>query len=298
VASREPLPGLAPGITIAAARRALARAFRAAGLDSPELDARLLVGHAAALDHRGLAVQAEVPLDGEAVAQLAGLAARRLAHEPVARILGVKEFWGLPLAVTPDVLVPRPDTETVVEAALAALPAEERRAPLRIADLGTGSGAILLALLSELPAATGVGTDCSRAALLTAQANSARLGLSSRALFASCDFGAALHGGFDLVVSNPPYVATAELACLPAEVRDYDPRLALDGGNDGLAAYRAVARDAARILGRSGHLIVELGAGLATPVEAIVAAEGLPVTSPVRPDLAGIPRALTARQRP
>jgi release factor glutamine methyltransferase len=294
----EPLPGLAPGITIAAARRALARAFGTAGLDSPELDARLLVGHAAALDHRGLAVHGGEALAAEAVAHLVTLAARRLAHEPVARILGVKEFWGLPLAITPDVLVPRPDTETVVEAALAALGPEGRRAPLRIADLGTGSGAILLALLSELPAAIGVGTDRSTAALSTARTNSEQLGLAQRATFISCDFGAALRGGFDLVVSNPPYVASAELACLPAEVRHYDPRLALDGGADGLAAYRAVVRDAARILGRNGHVIVELGAGLAAAVEAIVAAEGLPVTSPPRPDLAGIPRALTARQPP
>jgi release factor glutamine methyltransferase len=294
----EPAPDLAPGITIAAARRALARAFRAAGLDSPELDARLLVGHAAALDHRGLAVHGNEELADEAVVRLAGLTARRLAHEPVARILGVKEFWGLPLVITPDVLVPRPDTETVVEAALAALGPEGRREPLRIADLGTGSGAILLALLSELPAATGVGTDRSFAALLTARANSARLGLSSRASFLSCDFGAALGDSFDLVVSNPPYVVSAELTCLPAEVRNYDPLLALDGGADGLAAYRAVARDAARILGRNGHLIVELGAGLATAVQTVVAAEGLPVTAPPRPDLAGIPRAITARRLP
>jgi len=292
----EPPPMLAPGITIAGARRALARAFRTAGLDSPELDARLLVGHAAGLDHRGLTIHGDEALAGEAVARLAAMAGRRLAHEPVARILGIKEFWGLPLAITPDVLVPRPDTETVVEAALAAVGAEGRREPLRIADLGTGSGAILLALLSELPAATGVGTDRSLAALRTAQASSARLGLSSRASFLACDFGTALRGSFDLVVSNPPYVASAELACLPGEVRDYDPPLALDGGADGLAAYCAVARDAARILGRNGHLIVELGAGLAAAVEAIVVAEGLPVTSPPRPDLAGIPRALTARR--
>jgi release factor glutamine methyltransferase len=193
--------------------------------------------------------------------------------------------------------VPRPDTETVVEAALAALRAEGRGdAALRIADIGTGSGAILLALLSELPAATGIGTDRSAAALATARANCARLGLARRAAFVACDFAAALGAGVDLVVSNPPYVGSAELAGLPPEVRDYDPRLALDGGADGLAAYRTVARDAARILSPGGHVIVELGAGLAAAVGTILEAAGLPVTSPPRPDLAGIPRVLQARR--
>jgi release factor glutamine methyltransferase len=285
---------LRPGTTVAAARRSLAEAFRAAGIESPELDARLLVGHALGLDHTALALAAERPLsDGETRA-LAALMTRRLEREPVARILGAKEFWGLALALNSDTLVPRPETETVVEAALAAIDTGGSRARrLRIADLGTGSGALLLALLSELPNATGVGTDVSFAALDAAGRNAGQLGFAPRAQFIACDFGAALPGGFDLIVSNPPYVASADIATLPPEVQ-CDPRGALDGGADGLAAYRAIAADARRLLAPGGHLVVELGLGQEQPVAALLRAAGL-TPSPARPDLAGIPRALPAR---
>lgn len=188
-------PGLVPpGTSLAAARRILAQAFRAAGLDSPELDARVLAGHALGLDHARLMAAAERPLAAEEAARVAALAARRLAREPVARIVGRREFWGLALAVAPAVLVPRPETETVVEAALARL---DRRGPLRVLDLGTGSGALLIALLRELPRAFGVATDRSPAALHLARANAAAHGLADRAGFVACDFGAALAGGFD-----------------------------------------------------------------------------------------------------
>ena len=239
--------------SIAAARRQLAREFRDAGLDTPDLDARILVGHALALDHAALAAQAERRLtDGETDA-IAALAQRRLDGEPVARIVGTKEFWGLPLALNADTLVPRPETETVVEAALAALSGARGRA-LRIADLDTGSGALLLALLSELPAARGVGTDISVAALSCARANAAALGLAGRASFVACDHGAALGGaalggGFDLIVANPPYVASGDIAALAPEVRDFDPRAALDGGADGLAG---LSRDRRRCAPAAG----------------------------------------------
>jgi release factor glutamine methyltransferase len=222
------------------------------------------------------------------------LADRRLAREPIARILGHKEFWGLRLALSPTTLVPRPETETLIEAALEAIdPAQAKSRAWRIADLGTGTGAILLALLSESPRATGVGSDLDLAALATARENAGALGYAGRAHFVACDFGAALAGGFDLVLSNPPYVASRDIAALAPEVRTYDPARALDGGPDGLAAYRAIAADAARLLAPGGALILEIGAGQAAAVTALLAAEGLRVAPP-RLDLAGIPRAITA----
>ena len=237
-------------LSVAATRRRLAQSFRDAGLDTPDLDARILVGHALALDHAALAAQADRRLTDQEAEAIAAFARRRLGREPVARIVGTKEFWGLPLALNADTLVPRPETETVVEAALAAL-GDVRGRALRVADLDTGSGALLLALLSELPAARGVGTDISVAALRCARSNAAALGLAARASFVACDHGAALDGDFDLVVANPPYVASADIAKLEPDVRDFDPDRALDGGADGLAAYRAIAADARRLLARA-----------------------------------------------
>ncbi|MEA3024716.1 MAG: release factor glutamine methyltransferase, partial [Alphaproteobacteria bacterium] len=226
------------GTSIGEARRSLAQTFRRALLDSPELDARILVAHALGLDHATLASQTERGLTTEEARRIAGLAARRLGREPVARILGVKEFWGLSLALNADTLVPRPDSEIIVEAALAALPplqTDERRArPWRIADLGTGSGALLLALLSELPTARGIGTDISLPALACARANAQALGCADRVAFVACDYAAALAGPFDLIVCNPPYVLRDDMERLPAEVRLFDPPRALDGGPDGL----------------------------------------------------------------
>jgi release factor glutamine methyltransferase len=286
---------LDPVVSVAGARRALASAFRAAGLETPELDARLLVGHALGLDHADLAAQSDRIVGGEEAERIRIFAARRMAREPVARILGCKEFWSLPFVVAPAVLVPRPETETLVEAALTVLDAEPGRRP-RIADLGTGSGALLLALLHEIRGAEGVGTDVSPAALDVARKNAKRLGLAQRATFVVCDFGAALGGGFDLVVSNPPYVAQPEWRRLAPEVRNHDPKLALDGGSDGLAAYRRIAADARRLLAPGAHIILELGAGMADPVTAIFAAQGLAIRA-ARPDLSAVPRALII-QRP
>jgi release factor glutamine methyltransferase len=192
------------------------------------------------------------------------------------------------------VLVPRPETETVVETALARLDAADaRERPLQIVDLGTGSGAILLALLHELPQAFGVGTDCSVAAIETARENARRLGVAPRAAFVVCDFGAAL-GGFDLVVANPPYIATAEIPTLAREVRDFDPMAALDGGADGLAAYRTIAADARRLLAPGGFLVLEVGAGQSDAVSALAGAAGLTAVAAI-PDLAGIPRVVSGR---
>jgi release factor glutamine methyltransferase len=216
----------------------------------------------------------------------------------VARILGCKEFWGLPLRVNAETLLPRPETETVVEAALAALEGRHRTSdPLRIVDLGTGSGALLLALLSELPNAGGVGTDISVGALGCARANAAALGLSDRAAFVACDYGAGLAGPFDILVSNPPYVARADIAGLQPEVRDYDPRRALDGGPDGLDGYRAIAAHARRLLAPNGVGAVELGRGQETAVASIFIAAGL-APQAIRHDLSGIARALVWRPAP
>ncbi len=209
--------------TVGEARRTMAAQFRAAGLDTPDLDARILLGHALGLDHTALAVAPLRILGAGEANAIAELTERRLAREPVARIVGWKEFWSLPLRIGAATLVPRPETETVVEAALAAVETRGPRSrPLRIADLGTGSGAILLALLAELPNACGVGTDISADALRVARDNAKHLGFS-RARFVACDLAAALRGPFDLIVSNPPYIASADIAALAPEVRDFDP---------------------------------------------------------------------------
>ena len=185
----------------------------------------LLVGHALGLDHAALAAAAARLLDAAEQSAITALARRRLAHEPVARIVGVKEFWSLDLRIDAATLVPRPETETVVEAALAAIDAAGGRTRLlRIADLGTGSGAILLALLTELPNAFGVGSDLNLQALALAQANARSLG-QNRAAFVACNMAAALRGPFDLIVSNPPYIASGDIAGLAPDVRLFDPRL-------------------------------------------------------------------------
>jgi release factor glutamine methyltransferase len=286
------------GASIDAARRRLAREFREGGLDAPELDARIIVGHALGLDHTALAAQSSRRLASEEAGAIAALSARRLKREPVARILGRKEFWGLPLKVNAETLLPRPETETVVEAALAALDCEHRKSgALRIVDLGTGSGALLLALLSELPSACGIGTDISFAALRCARDNAAALGLSARASFVACDYATALRGPVDVLVSNPPYVARADIAGLQAEVRDFDPPRALDGGPDGLDGYRAITPHAARLLAPDGVLALELGQGQLGPVTSILAGAGLAPVAP-RYDLAGIARALVLRPLP
>jgi len=282
--------------TVAEARRALAAKFHAGGLDTPDLDSRILVGHALGLDHAALAAAATRKLGANEQSAIAALASRRLTGEPVARILGYKEFWSLPLRVDAATLVPRPETETVVEAALAAIDEDGPRSrELRIADLGTGGGALILALLSELPNAFGIGTDTSFKALVTARDNARRLALT-RARFIACDMAAALRGPFDAIVSNPPYIASGDIATLAPDVRDFDPHVALDGGTDGLDFYRAIAAAAPTLLAPGGALVVELGIGQAEPVAHLFAAVGL-APSPPHPDLNGTLRALVARKR-
>jgi len=284
---------IALSASLAQARRALADTFRQAGLETPDLDARHIVEHALGLGHAALAAQPERLLSDDEILRLNGLAARRLSGEPVARILGEWEFWGLTLTLNDAALVPRPETETIVETALSILDrAGPRDRALRITDLGTGSGAILLALLSELPSAFGVATDISVDALQIARTNAHRLGLANRCDFVACDFGAALGSGFDLVVSNPPYIASDELAGLPPEVRN-DPARALDGGPEGLDAYRTIAAQAPRLMAPGGALVLELGLGQEPSVAQLLRASGL-APQAAQADLLGIPRALPA----
>lgn len=290
------LPDLSAAKDIATARRMLAAQFDKAGIDNAALDARLIVGHALSLDHTALTSQATRALTASERDSITAFASRRLGGEPVARILGIKEFWGLPFALSPATLVPRPDTETVVEAALAAIAETRKRDPLRIADLGTGTGAILLALLHEWPNATGLGTDIDPQAIETARANAQALGLASRAQFRLSDFSDDLNETFDLVVSNPPYIPTRDIAELEREVREHDPLRALDGGADGLAAYRAIARRSPHLLRANGVLIVETGIGQAADVAAILTAGGGLECAAIRPDLSGVARAVTVRR--
>jgi release factor glutamine methyltransferase len=286
------------GRTVETARRALTALFKSSAIDSAELDARMLVGAALGLDLTGVIAAASCLLTEDQSIRLEDFAGRRLAGEPVARILGVKEFWGLRLNLSAATLVPRPDTETVVELALEMLRAAPKSTRWRIADIGTGSGAILLALLSELPDGYGVGTDISVAALRTANANAAHLGLAARAAFIACDYAAALSDGFDLIVSNPPYIRSADIARLASEVRDHDPHGALDGGPDGLDAYRTLIPQAARLLAPRGALVVEAGQGQSSHIEALMTAAGLTLERPPKTDLAGIPRAVAGRNLP
>jgi release factor glutamine methyltransferase len=284
------------GMTVAQTRRALTRQFRDAGIGSPELDARVLIGHVLGLDHAGLIAAAAQPVLAADLERVESVARRRLAGEPVARITGTREFWGLPFIVTPDVLVPRPETETVVETALALI-GPDRTAGPRVLDMATGSGAILLALLSELPNARGAGTDIDQPALGVARRNAVQLGLEDRAQFIVSNYGSAINGRFDLVVSNPPYIATSQVATLERDVRDYDPRLALDGGPDGLSAYRAIVADAVRLLAPGGSLVLEIGQGQENDVARLLTSAELVLAGEPRRDLAGIARVLAARRR-
>ena len=286
------------GLSVESARRALAAQLRSARLEQAELDARILLGAALGLDLTGLVAQAARLLSEAETSRLAQYAGRRIAGEPVARILGTREFWGLPFRLSEATLVPRPDTETVVELALEIFRERQASHQLRIVDIGTGSGAILLALLHDIPGAFGVGTDLSLTALKTARDNAAALGLADRASFVACSYAAALRGPFDLVVSNPPYIPSAEIPKLSIEVREHDPHLALDGGNDGYDAYRALIPQATERLAAGGALIVEAGQGQARNIETLMTAAALVVDRPPKADLAGIPRAVSARKMP
>ena len=268
---------------VAAATRRLA----AAGVADPPGDARRLCRWAAGLTGAGLAAGIdEMPAAQESVRFEAAIAARA-RRVPVAQITGLREFLGRRFRVTPDVLDPRPETETLVMAAL-------ERPAARVLDLGTGSGCILLSLLADWPDAEGTGTDASPAALAVARENAASLGLAGRARFVEADWCAGLSGAFDLVVSNPPYIAEAEIADLAPEPRLHEPRMALTPGGDGLGACRAIAAGLARLLAPGARVLIETGPGQTGAVAALLAAAGLEPEG-VRCDLDGRGRVVTAR---
>jgi len=228
------------------------------------------------------------------MARLAPLLARRTAHEPLALILGRREFWSLEFAVSPATLIPRPESETLIEAAVAAFAAV--MPPERVLDLGTGTGCLLLAALSEFPTATGIGVDRSAEAVALASRNAATLRMAARAVFVVGDWVDALDARFDLVLCNPPYIRTGDLDFLMPEVAHHEPRAALDGGEDGLAAYRRLLPALPDLLAPAGTAVVELGADQAEPV--VELARQARLTGATRADLAGIPRALVLRRAP
>lgn len=287
-----PVPSRYPPGTLGHAVDKAAANLAAAGIDSARLDARVLACRCLGRDAAFALTHPETPLDLVTQDAIAALIARRRAREPLSLILGEREFWSLAFKVTPATLTPRPETETVVEEALAWIDTAGRRdAPLRLLDMGTGTGCLLIALLTELPAATGLGIDMSDDALAVAAENAARLGVGARARFARSDWGRELEGPFDLIVSNPPYIAAGDAPALPPEVRGFDPPAALFAGSDGLDAYRAIAPEARRLAARGAAAVIELGAGQASDVADLFARAGF-AGAVLRDDLAGIPRAL------
>lgn len=269
------------------ALRAAAARLSAAGVPDAMRDARLLLAHALGLAADRLTLHiGDVPAP-EAEARFEALVEARAARAPLSHLTGQRLFWGRPFRVTPDVLDPRPETESLVALALAEPFAQ-------VLDLGTGTGAILLSLLAERPGAKGLGADLSPAALAVAQDNAQALGLTARAGFVLSDWWAQVQGRFDLIVSNPPYIALAEMPALSPEVRDHEPHLALTDGGDGLAAYRAIAAQASAHLVPGGRLIVEIGATQGPEVAAILARSGLADVT-IHPDLDGRDRLVAAR---
>lgn len=269
--------------------RVLAQAaarLKAAGSDTPVLDARLLLQAAAGISREELILGPDRPLTPERLATYESHIARRERSEPVSRILGQREFYGRVFTVTPDTLDPRPDTETLIDAALAVMPRGAR-----LLDLGTGTGAIAVTLLAERPDATGTATDLSAAALAVARENAARHGVEQRLTLLQGSWFGPVSGSFDIILSNPPYIPAGDIAGLGADVRNFDPGLALSGGDDGLDPYRAISSAAAAHLAGGGHVLVEIGAGQAEDVSAIFAAQGFAPAGRHR-DLGGHERVL------
>jgi release factor glutamine methyltransferase len=282
------------GLSFSQAHIAAARLLRQAGIETPELDARLLLCHATGLSHEAYVAALNDALAPEAAARFGAHVERRLAGEPVSRIIGVREFYGRTFRIDQSTLDPRPDTETLIEAALAMV---DRETPLDILDLGAGTGCILITLLAELPQASGVGVDKSLPALERARANAQVLGVGDRARFIAGDWLEAVEGSFDLVVANPPYLSAADMAELAPGVRDHDPWPALDGGPDGLSAYRRIAPGLRKALRPGGFALFEIGHTQAEAVSGLLAGAGLaPEEEPWR-DLAGRARVVAARSR-
>jgi release factor glutamine methyltransferase len=273
----------------AALERGAAR-LRQAGIESPRLEARLLLAHAFGVSTDALLGDLDTDADPAA---FEAMLARRVAREPLALITGHREFWSLDLRVSSATLIPRPDSETLIEAALVARP--DRIGIRRVLDLGTGTGCLLLAALREYEGAFGIGIDRVPAACALARDNAAMLGMSSRVGIVCADWAAPLVGRFDLILSNPPYIPTDAVPGLMPEVARHEPASALDGGPDGLDAYRRILPVLPGLLAEDGIAVIELGQGQADPVAALAAGMGLATAT--RDDLGGIPRALLATRR-
>jgi len=275
-------------MNLRAALVAAQRALGEAGIEGAAGDARALVAEAAGVARDRLTLHLDDGMAPGARARLDAMLARRLAREPVARILGRRAFWGRDFRVTADVLDPRPETESLIAVAL------EGPAPARLLDLGTGSGCIAVTLLAEWPAAQGVATDISGAALAVAAENAARHGVAGRLDLVEANWFHGVSGRFDMIVSNPPYIARAEMAGLAPEVRGHDPRGALSDGADGLGAFRAIADGVRAHLAPGGRVLVETGAGQGAAVAGMLARAGLAGVR-ICPDLDGRDRVVTAR---
>jgi len=279
--------------TVEHAVRALSESFSAQGIKTARLDARILVGHVIGRQPNQLFAGADDPIGKAQLDALGLLANRRLAHEPVSRILGCREFWGMTFELNDAALDPRPDSETIVQAIIDQKHKFSGR-PLRILDLGTGTGCLLLALLKEFPASIGLGVDIDSQAIACAAANAQRLNLSTRTAFQVSSWGANVEGTFDVIVSNPPYLDAADMNTLAPEVR-FDPPTALSGGHDGLDAYRALMPDMSRLLAGGGWAAIEIGARQAAAVSELVRAAGLSVAAVIN-DLASRPRCVVVRK--
>ena len=276
-------------MTVGEALAEAAKRLAEAGIERPQSEARILLQAASGRGRGQIIAFPEHALSAAQAEVFGSQVKRRCAREPIARILGKREFWSMNFAVSPATLDPRPDSETLVAAVLARIP--DRRAPLRILDLGTGTGCLLLALLSELPQAEGLGIDASRDAVATAAVNATALGFGARAQFRLGDWLRDISAQFDVIVSNPPYIESDAIDDLAPEVSRYDPRGALDGGADGLSAYRTLIPQAAQRLKREGLLALEVGAGQGAAVGALAANAGFTPLGSAQ-DLAGIERCL------
>lgn len=286
-------------LTLGEAVQRTAARLMAVGVPAPRTDARILVVAATGATRADILAHPERVLSSEACARLEGFVQRRTKREPVSRILGTREFWGRPFRLSPATLDPRPDSETLIEAALALVDeAGWRGRALRILDIGTGSGCLLVTLLAELPHATGLGTDVSAEALFVAKENARALGVEPRARFEAARSLAGQAGPFDLVVCNPPYIPSGELAALAPEVRVYDPPAALDGGLDGLDMYRELAPGLQRIAA-GGFALFEMGAGQSDAVAQILQGQAALAGRPrMWPDLSGRDRCVAVRLQP
>ncbi len=271
----------------------IAARLRDAGIDTAMLDGRMIIRHVTGLSDIDLISRPETPVSDRHVVQVDEMIARRETGEPVSRLIGYKEFFGREFRVTPATLDPRPDTEILIETALKLLPGQHDGEEVRILDIGTGTGAIAITLLAERSFVTGIATDVSREALEVCHSNACEHGVEDRLALVRTDWADGVDGEFDLVISNPPYIASQDLPHLEPGVRNYDPRVALDGGSDGLDAYRSICKTAVGLIRTDGHLLVEFGKGQHEEIVQIAGQENLALAasadSLIR-DLAGIIR--------